>query len=113
MQKLFFILTIFFAIDANAQIVNKELKLSGSLLVEEKIASDTFIHIPFYCSVSYSNDFKTPLLIVNGKRKPFDSISAMDVNSIASVSVMKSDEARRKYGRKAKAGVIIIITKPT
>jgi len=113
MQKLFFILTVFFAINANAQLINKELKLSGSLLVEEKVASDTSVHFWTHCSPTYSDNFKKPLIIVNGKRKPFDSISTMDVNSIESVSWMKSDEARRKYGRKAKAGAVIIITKQT
>lgn len=113
MQKLIFILTVFSAINANAQLINKELKLSGSMVVEEKGGPDTSIHISTHDSFSYYYNFKKPLVIVNGKRKPFDSVSAMDVNSIESVSVMKSDEARKKYGRKARAGAIIIVTKQT
>lgn len=107
MRKLFFILTTLFAINANAQ-VEKELKTSGSLAMPEiKNASDTGVRISFHCgAASYST--KKPLLIINGIRKPYDYLSKIDVNTVESVFVMKSEEAIKKYGRKAKAGVIVV-----
>lgn len=113
MKKYLFILIILFAVNAKAQEVDKELKSSGSLIIPEtKIASDTSVRFYTHCAPTLPKS-KTPLLIVNGKRKSLNLISGIDANNIESVSVVKPPESVKKYGRKAKAGAIIIKMKTT
>lgn len=47
-----------------------------------------------------------PLVIYDGKEVP--SIESVDRNNISSISVLKTDEAVKKYGEKARNGVIIL-----
>ena len=92
-----FIITTLIAFSTKAQIAEKELKTSGSIILPA--TKDTAIgHYTHDAPlIDYS---KVPLLIVDGKRKPFDSMSQIDLNSIAKISVIKGKEARKKYGRK-------------
>ena len=112
MRKIFLIFIVLFAINARAQVIDKELKKSGSLEISSpKNIFDTPFHFFIHCAATLRNTTK-PLLLVDGKRWSFDSVSELDGNSIDSISVMKSQEAIKKYGRKAKAGAVIIIMKP-
>jgi len=56
-------------------------------------------------------DGKEPLLIVDGKEKPLSYLDNMNASEIESMSVLKDEESTKKYGEKAKDGVIIIETK--
>lgn len=47
-----------------------------------------------------------PLVIYDGKEVP--SIESVDRDNISSISVLKTDEAVKKYGEKARNGVIIL-----
>ncbi len=47
-----------------------------------------------------------PLIIYNGK--PVPSIESVNRDSISSISVLKTDEAVKKYGEKARNGVVIL-----
>ncbi|HRH50979.1 MAG TPA: hypothetical protein PLP23_19670 [Panacibacter sp.] len=109
MRFIAFILSIFLVLNAKAQIIYKDLKTSGSL----KIVDSTILR-----PSSYAHDIpiikppkKDPLLIVDCKRRPFKSINQIDSKLVANVSVLKGKEAIKKYGRKAKGGVIIVETK--
>lgn len=68
-------------------------------------------------SKSFSTDanaMKDALYIVDGKEMNYERFEKMNLDNpdnIESVSVFKSDEAVKKYGNKAKSGVVIIKTK--
>ncbi|SDF79377.1 M56 family metallopeptidase [Mucilaginibacter sp. P25] len=54
---------------------------------------------------------KDPLVIIDGKTSTLDAFKKMDINTIDSIAVMKSDEGTKKYGDKAKNGVVMISTR--
>lgn len=54
---------------------------------------------------------KEPLLIVDGEIMENSDLEQLDPNKIASISVLKDDKATALYGKKAKDGAILIITK--
>ncbi len=113
MKFLFTIVVLFaFKLTSLAQVVQRELKANPSLIVgaAQKASEASPVTIHMHCGGNYHNR-PLPLLIVNGKRRSFDSLKNFDVNLIASISVMKGNEATQKYGRKAKNGVIIITLK--
>ena len=105
------IITTLIALNTKAQIIEKELKTSGSIqVIQTKSIVDTAKHSYAHdAPSSYSS--KKPLVIVDGKRKRFDNISQLDPNSVAEVFVMKGKEAILKYGGRARHGVIIITLK--
>lgn len=55
---------------------------------------------------------QNPLIVIDGKQQSvgFD-IKQVDPEIIESISILKNEEAIRKYGEEAKDGVIIIVTK--
>lgn len=52
-----------------------------------------------------------PLVIIDGKTSTMDAFRKMDINTIDSITVMKSDDGAKKYGDKAKNGVVMISTR--
>ena len=52
-----------------------------------------------------------PLYLVNGKEIRADERNKIDPSSIQSITVLKNEEAVRKYGNKGKDGVVEIILK--
>ncbi|EDP94790.1 M56 family metallopeptidase [Kordia algicida OT-1] len=58
-----------------------------------------------------SNEKEIPLFILDGKEVSKDKFSALDPDTIATVSVLKGDSATEKYGKKGKNGVVIVETK--
>jgi len=54
---------------------------------------------------------KDPLIIIDGKEVPNKKLDDLDSENIESMSVIKGDAATKKYGKKAKHGVVEIITK--
>ncbi len=63
-------------------------------------------------TVSEKNSKPDPVYFVDGKEISKEELKNMPVESIASISVHKGDEAIKKYGEKGKDGVIEITTKP-
>ena len=66
--------------------------------------------------VSKNNGADEPIYVVGGKiyspgDDGYNDIHKMDPASIESVHVIKGDNAIKKYGKKAKAGVVEIILK--
>lgn len=53
----------------------------------------------------------SPLVIVDGEEKSSDVISTLDADKIESISVLKDETAMKKYGKRAKNGVILIVLK--
>ncbi|MDN5287813.1 MAG: family peptidase [Mucilaginibacter sp.] len=54
---------------------------------------------------------KNPLILVDGKEVPATDIKKLSPNVIETMSVINDDNATKKYGDKAKDGVILITTK--
>ncbi|WP_114938239.1 M56 family metallopeptidase [Mucilaginibacter endophyticus] len=54
---------------------------------------------------------KDPLVIIDGKNSTIDAFKKLDPNKIESISIMKSDDITKKYGDKAKDGVVLITTR--
>src|SRR5690606_23983268 len=54
---------------------------------------------------------KQPLYIVDGKEKSANEFESLDINSIHSINIIKDENFTKKYGDKAKNGVVEIITK--
>ena len=54
---------------------------------------------------------KDPLFIIDGKEVKKGEFQKIDPDKIESVTVLKDESAREKYGDKGKNGVIIIKTK--
>lgn len=52
-----------------------------------------------------------PLLIVDGIEQPGKGLDQVSPDDIEAMSVMKDESAQKKYGEKAKNGVILITTK--
>jgi TonB-dependent SusC/RagA subfamily outer membrane receptor len=52
-----------------------------------------------------------PLYILDGKMLRGDSLEALNPNTIAEINILKDSAAVKKYGERAKNGVIIIQTK--
>ena len=57
------------------------------------------------------NKDKNPLVVLDGKTYTKFQIEDMDLGDVESINVFKGGEAIKKYGKKAKDGVIEIITK--
>lgn len=58
-----------------------------------------------------TDDGKEPLVYVDGEKRDSKFIKSLDPNQIASMNVLKGTAAVKKYGKKAKDGVIEISTK--
>ena len=58
-----------------------------------------------------TDDGKVPLVYVDGEKRDSKFIKSLDPNQIASMNVLKGTAAVKKYGKKAKDGVIEISTK--
>jgi len=61
--------------------------------------------------VFISSDGGTPIFIIDGKEVTKAEMDKLDSNDIASVNVYKGEKAVKKYGEKAKDGVVVITTK--
>ena len=57
------------------------------------------------------NDGKEPLVYIDGKESSREEMKKLDSKNIESINVLKGDTAIKKYGKKAKNGVIEITTK--
>ncbi|WP_353778144.1 M56 family metallopeptidase [Winogradskyella sp. 3972H.M.0a.05] len=64
-----------------------------------------------YFFISGNEDGEEPLFILDGKEIKRDEIVDLDTDSIEKINVIKGDEAIKKYGDKAKNGVVVIYTK--
>lgn len=107
-------MTTLFAVNASAQIIEKELKTSGSLSILKTINnSDTSVRVNYFHCNSGSYTPKNPLIVIDGKRKHFKYITKLNASLIESILVLKAVEAKEKYGRKAKHGAVVIEMKKT
>lgn len=58
-----------------------------------------------------TNVLDRPLMIVDGREEPYDSLRTLNPDRIASINVLKDSAAESRYGEKGKAGVLIISLK--
>jgi hypothetical protein len=68
---------------------------------------DTSAKISFHCGATITKA-RHPLVVIDGKRVAYNSIRSLDPNTIERIHILKDKEATKKYGKKAKYGVIII-----
>ncbi|GAA4271145.1 TonB-dependent receptor plug domain-containing protein [Aquimarina gracilis] len=92
--------------DKNGKVITEEIHGSSHDGVYEFRTDDdnTFAFIT-------GNDGKEPLLYIDGKESSKEKMKKLDSKSIESINVLKGDTAIKKYGKKAKNGVIEITTK--
>jgi TonB family protein len=62
-------------------------------------------------SFSLQDVKEKPLIIIDGDRVSYDQMEKIDVSKIASISVLKNNEAMKLYESEGKNGVILITTK--
>ena len=58
-----------------------------------------------------TTDGKEPLVYIDGEKSDSKFLKSLDPNQIASMNVLKGTAAVKKYGKKAKDGVIEITIK--
>lgn len=58
-----------------------------------------------------TNGGKDPLVIIDGKNSTMDALKKLDSDKVESISILKGDDATKKYGDKAKDGVVVIGTR--
>jgi hypothetical protein len=58
-----------------------------------------------------TNVLGRPLMIVDGREEPYDSLRTLNPDRIASINVLKDSAAESRYGEKGRAGVLIIALK--
>ncbi|WEA01322.1 M56 family metallopeptidase [Mucilaginibacter sp. SJ] len=54
---------------------------------------------------------KEPLVVIDGKNSTMDALKKLDSDKVESISILKGDDATKKYGDKAKDGVVVIGTR--
>lgn len=54
---------------------------------------------------------ENPLIIIDGKEKPYQELNSIDHETIEAITVLKGKSATDKYGDKAKNGILEITTK--
>ena len=90
-------------------------KGSGGLWIsKDEDDSKVFTSVGKGASIFISDadgDGKDPLIIVDGKEVKNKKVKDLDPDTIASINVLKGEAAEKKYGKKAKNGVIEITTK--
>ncbi len=59
----------------------------------------------------FENDKASPLVLLDGKEMRKEQMEAIDPDSIGFVTILKDENATKKYGAKGKDGVILITTK--
>ena len=59
-------------------------------------------------TVALSSNGAHPLVLVNGTEMAYDHFVKISPNIIKSMTVLKDEDARKKYGAKAKDGVILV-----
>ncbi len=96
--------------DSTQKIIIKKNRPSGK---HDKfiIKSDDKIHTNHGKMIFNDSDGKKPLFFVDGKEIENGKLEDIDPNNIKSMNVLKGKMAIKKYGEKAKDGVIEIITK--
>lgn len=62
-------------------------------------------------TTTFESKASSPLVYVDGKEKNANIISTLNPNTIESISVLKDETAIKKYGKRAKNGVILIVLK--
>lgn len=56
----------------------------------------------------FTQSKNSPLVLLNGKSIPSDSLKKIDPNTIESIEVFKGQQADSLYGEKGRNGVIVI-----
>ncbi|MFC0514336.1 M56 family metallopeptidase [Mucilaginibacter angelicae] len=58
-----------------------------------------------------TNGDKDPLVVIDGKNSSMEALKKLDPDKVESISILKGDDATKKYGDKAKDGVVVIGTR--
>ena len=85
--------------------IKTEGETGGAIFIREDTDGESDVQIKL------SDSDKKPLIIVDGKEMPYKTMEDLDPNKIESMNVLKGESAEKKYGDKAKNGVIEITTK--
>lgn len=58
-----------------------------------------------------TNGDKDPFVVIDGKNSTIDALKKLNPDKIESISILKGDDATKKYGDKAKDGVVVVDTR--
>ncbi|MFS2186334.1 M56 family metallopeptidase [Mucilaginibacter sp. Mucisp84] len=58
-----------------------------------------------------TNGDKDPLIVIDGKTSSIEAFKKLNPDKIESISILKGDDSTKKYGDKAKDGVVVITTR--
>jgi len=58
-----------------------------------------------------TNGDKEPFIVIDGKTSTIDAFKKLDVKIVESISILQGDDATKKYGDKAKDGVVLVTTR--
>lgn len=58
-----------------------------------------------------TNGDKDPLIVIDGKTSSTEAFKKLNPDKIESISILKGDDSTKKYGDKAKDGVVVITTR--
>jgi len=58
-----------------------------------------------------TNGDKEPFIVIDGKISTIDAFKKLDVKTVESISILQGDDATKKYGDKAKDGVVLVTTR--
>lgn len=58
-----------------------------------------------------ANGDKEPFIVIDGKTSTIDAFKKLDVKTVESISILQGDDATKKYGDKAKDGVVLVTTR--
>jgi len=58
-----------------------------------------------------ANGDKEPFIVIDGKTSTIDAFKKLDVKTVESISILQGGDATKKYGDKAKDGVVLVTTR--
>ena len=68
-------------------------------------------HTGWQTAKAYVERAQHVLVVVNGRPVDRASISRIDPRSISGLQILKPDEARKRYGNRAREGAVIVSTR--
>jgi TonB family protein len=97
--------------DASATKIYGEKAKNGVILITSKKASVQLNEVVVVGKPKTNDELLNALWVLDGKEMAKEQIQKLSPDSIESMSVLKGEEATKKYGDKGKKGVIEITTK--
>ncbi|MEL4308239.1 M56 family metallopeptidase [Joostella sp. CR20] len=86
----------------------KTIAQTKQIVIEEKSPASEITSTAAHKTQSITSDGTDPIYVLNGKIITREQLESVDPNTIESINVLKDENAIKKYGEKAKDGVVEI-----